>query len=97
MIDKTLKVAGIVLLVSGFALWSYGFFYSSLWYANNDISVLEPLRIWASEITEYTMFPDMVEQVIGLGSCCNGSPAAVDLALWEEMNAATRKGEKRRG
>jgi uncharacterized protein YjeT (DUF2065 family) len=66
MIEQSLRIAGLVLLVAGFALWSYGFVYSSFWYANEDISLFEPARIWASDLTGYPMLPGMVEQIIGL-------------------------------
>ena len=38
---------------------------SSLRYVNEDISLLEPPRIKSLKSTGYTMFPGMVEQIIG--------------------------------
>jgi len=66
MSERGLKFAGIALLVVEFALWSYGFVYSSFWYANSDISVLEPVRVWVSDITGQPMSPGIVEEIIGL-------------------------------
>ena len=66
MSERGLRITGIVLLVAGFALWSYGFVYSSFWYANADISVLEPVRVWVSDVTGQPISPGIVEEIIGL-------------------------------
>ena len=66
MSERGLRFAGIVLLVAGFALWSYGFVYSSFWYANADVSILEPVRVWVSEVTGQPVLPGVSEEIIGL-------------------------------
>ena len=66
MSERGLRFAGIVLLVAGFALWSYGFVYSSFWYANADVSILEPVRVWVSEVTGQPVLPGVIEEIIGL-------------------------------
>ena len=72
MTGRALRFIGIVLLCSGFTLWAYGFVYSSFWYANAGTSILEPVRVWASEFTKSPVLPGMVEEVIGLAAALAG-------------------------
>jgi hypothetical protein len=66
MSERSLRIIGIVLLIAGFALWSYGFVYASFWYANADTSALELVRVWVSEVTGQPLSPGVVEEIIGL-------------------------------
>jgi uncharacterized membrane protein len=66
MSEQVLRLAGLFLLVTGFILWAYGFVYSSFWYANADTSILEPVRVWASQFVDHPVRPGVMEEIIGL-------------------------------
>ncbi len=61
-----------ILLLAGFALWAYGFAYSSFWYANEGPSILEPLRVWVSEYSGLPIRPGLLEQFLGLCTAAAG-------------------------
>lgn len=77
MSERGLRFAGIVLLVAGFALWFYGFVYSSFWYANAEVSILEPVRVWVSEVTGQPVVQGAIEEIIGLVAGFFGIPLQV--------------------
>ena len=56
-----------MLLLAGFTLWAYGFVYSSFWYANKGVSMLEPWRISISKYILVSIRPGIVEEYLGLG------------------------------
>lgn len=66
MSESGLWFTGLVLLVAGFTLWFYGFVYSSFWYANVDLSVLEPVRVWVSGLYGAPVSPGFLEELMGL-------------------------------
>ena len=72
MSERGLRFTGIILAVTGFALWAYGFVYSSFWYANVDASILKPAREWVSEIIDRPIPPCVIEEIVGLAVAVTG-------------------------
>lgn len=72
MSEYRLRSIGIVFLTTGFFLWGFGFVYSSFWYANSDTSMLEPVRLWLSDLVRQPLLPGAVEKVLGLTAALAG-------------------------
>jgi len=72
MTSKTASKLILVLTVSGFILWAYGFFYSSFWYAEAKPSLLDPVREWIYQVAGVSMRPGLTEEIFGLGTAFAG-------------------------
>jgi hypothetical protein len=66
MSSNVLKKTGTVLTITGFALWAYGFFSGSFWYANSTMGYLEPVRLWVAGYTQSSIKPGLLEELFGL-------------------------------
>ena len=66
MSSNTFSKAGTFIIVLGFLLWAYGFFYGSFWFANTSASLLEPIRHWVSGYTGVSIKPGLMEEMLGL-------------------------------
>jgi len=73
MSDRGLRVTGMFLPVLGFDLWSYGFIYSSFWYAHADASFLEPVRVWVPGVGGQPVVPGVIEEIVGLAAALLGT------------------------
>ena len=67
-----------VLIVSGFLLWAYGFYYSSFWYAQGNPSLLDPVREWIHHASGVSLKPGIAEEILGLGTAFAG----ILIRLW---------------
>ena len=72
MSDTTLRRVGIIVMIAGFALWAYGFTFSSFWYVNTNVSILEPVRVWLSGIAGRMLSPGVIEEIVGLTAALAG-------------------------